>query len=264
MTDSRKERVYDYWNSAASKLSDGGRKATSPDALLQGMIEQAIIDRLGSRDTLLDIGCGDGTSTLKFSKICSKVVGVDYVEKFVDLARQNNAAENVVYDRANVLELSSVKKYREKFDVVSTIRCLINLDSWESQVKGLSQVADIVVPGGLYLASEGWADGLDGLNERRLQCGLEPISVIHHNKFIYREQFREAAENFFEVEEYVSLGLYFYLSRVVQPLMVRPNPPSYDHSINIAAVELQRCTKDAERFFDLDYAGIYVLRRKSE
>ena len=47
-------------------------------------------------------------------------------------------------------------------------------------------------------------------------------------------------------------GMYYFLTRVVQPLLVAPEKPSYDHKLNLVARELARF------FPDLDGMGHLV------
>ena len=63
------------------------------------------------------------------------------------------------------------------FDSVTSIRCLINLSTAENQYRALGEIAACVRPGGLCLVSEGWADGMAGLNLLRRRAELPPITV---------------------------------------------------------------------------------------
>ncbi len=258
----QKNPVYSYWESAAEDLVRNGRKATAPDQNLQALIEQALARHIQPRDRVLDIGCGDGTSSRYLAAHCAEVIGVDYVPGFIDLAQKNNSHANLTFTTGNVLDLSDIKDRFGVFDVVTSIRCLINLSTWEDQQRAIKQIASMLKPGGIYLASEGWSDGLANLNGRRERAGLERIPVIHHNLFINRAAFVEAASQHFDLECFVSFGLYIFLSRIVQPFHVKPEPPRYDHPLNLCARSLQEALAHEDAFTDCDYAGIVVLRRR--
>lgn len=255
--------VYNYWESAAADLVRDGRKATAPDQNLQQMIEEELLRHLRPQDRVLDIGCGDGASSRRLAEQCAEVVGVDYVPGFIDLAKKNGARPNLSFSTANVLDLSDIQRRFGPFDAVTSIRCLINLSTWEEQQRALEQIASLVKPGGLYLASEGWSDGLAGLNAKRERCGLERIPVIHHNLFMDRATFASCADRYFEKVCFVTFGLYLFLSRVLQPVFVSPEKPRYDHPVNRAAVDLQKALGDDNDFADCDYAGVFVLRRRA-
>lgn len=256
------DAVYSYWESAAEHLVRDGRKATAPDQNLQELIEEALLRFIRPQDRVLDIGCGDGTSSRRLAGHCAEVVGVDYVPGFIELARQSNARANLSFSTANVLDLTDIRQRFGRFDVVTSIRCLINLSAWEDQQRAVGQIASLVKPGGLYLAGEGWSDGLDGLNAKRERCGLERIPVIHHNLFMDRAAFASCASRYFEKEHYETFGLYLFLSRVMQPVFVSPEKPGYDHPLNRTAVVLQKALDGDGDFADCDYAGVFVLRRR--
>jgi SAM-dependent methyltransferase len=150
----------------------------------------------------------------------------------------------------------------EPFDIAISIRCLINLPSWDLQSRALKEIADVIRPGGLYMCSEGWQDGWDELNLARERTGLSPMEVVSYNKLIRRSDFEAEAGKYFEIINYHSLGLYLFLSRVFQPNFVKPETPSHTHDINRVAMELQNSMKAAHYFPDCDYAGVYILKRK--
>ncbi|MBL4844252.1 MAG: class I SAM-dependent methyltransferase [Planctomycetes bacterium] len=216
-------------------------------------------------DRVLDVGCGDGLSSLRFAEQVESVVGLDYVDAFVERATVHAAArssENVAFGHGDVLDLSPIRAAHQPFDVVITIRCLINLASWENQLQGLAELAACVRPGGLFLSSEGWTDGFQGMNLRRHRAGLGPIAVVPYNRLLERESFEQAAGAYFELVDYVSLGFYIFMSRVMQPRLVAPEAPRHDHPLNRAAAELQCECVLGDEFLDCDYAGVYVYRRK--
>lgn len=256
-----------YWERAATQDVDAqGLRPTARDPYLQAVVEKVMERQLGSGMKLLDLGCGDGRTTILFSRRVRSVVGVDYVESFVERARAHAAehdARNTTFAAGNVLDLGPVLKRFGRFDAATSIRCLINLESWNNQVQSLKQIADVIEPGGVLLLSEGWTEGMAGLNQRRQQAGLPEIAVVPYNTLLSRAQFEAEAARFFEVVAYHNLGFYLYMSRVFQPRFVAPEAPRHDHPINAVAAELQMsCTTDSE-FQDCDYAGVYVLRRKA-
>ena len=232
-------------------------------SLLQKMIEDVILANISEGQRMLDVGCGDGASTKLFSGKAEEVVGIDYMPGLLEIAEKQNLLANISYHQGNVLDLSDIRQKFGVFDVVSSIRCLINLSTWEEQAQGLKEIARMVKPHGLYAASEGWSDGRAGLNARRAQCGLHEMPVVFHNLFIDREQFLNEASKYFEFVEYRSFGMYLFTSRVLQPLMVHPEEPTYDHPINVAAAQAQTALQDEMAFSDCDFTGVYVLRRKA-
>jgi len=254
-----------YWASAAQADTDpDGLRPTARDPFLQEAVEAAIEPHLASDYRLLDVGCGDGASTLRFAQRVGAAVGIDYIDAFVRRANEGAArakATNATFEQASVLDLSSVRRAHGAFDAATSIRCLINLPDWANQAKGIAEIATCVRSGGLYLASEGWEEGMAGLNRMRQAAGLAPIKTVDYNLLLTRSAFEAEVARNFEIEAYHSLGFYLVMSRVVQPLVVAPEAPRHDHRINQVAARLSQLLGRSE-FRDCDYAGVYVLRRK--
>jgi ubiquinone/menaquinone biosynthesis C-methylase UbiE len=258
--------VQHYWQDAAASERDAqGLRPTARDPYLQEAVEAAMLKWLAPGRSVLDVGCGDGLSTIRFARAVRSIVGVDYIDSFVERARRNAAASdvrNVEFLPGSVLDLSASLGGGRRFDTVTTIRCLINLPEWTLQASALEQIAQVLEPGGLYLLSEGWEEGWSGLNRLRQRIGKPPLSLVRYNRLINREQFEKEALRFFDVVHYESLGFYIFMSRVFQPLYVEPAEPRHDHDINRVAAALLSQGLGQGIMEECDYAGVYVLRRR--
>ena len=103
---------------------------------------------LGPGDTALDVCCGTGDLALELAKLVTpdgRVVGCDFSEPMLDLAREKAAergAEGVRFEWADALELPYDG---ERFDAVTVgfgVRNLADLD------RGLREMARVLKPGG--------------------------------------------------------------------------------------------------------------------
>lgn len=262
------DEVRTYWEQAAAIERDrDGLKPTARDPDLQAVVESSIEKWIAPDASVLDVGCGDGASTIRFARRADRIVGIDYIPRFVDRARdlaRQAEVDNVDFLVGDVLDLESVRRDQGLFDLAIAIRCVINLASLENQVRAISQIASCVRPGGLFVASEGWQDGRDGLNRRRVDSGLPAMDLVDHNLLITHRDFEDAIAPHFEVVAYEGAGLYLFVSRLLQPLYVAPDEPSVGHPLNAVGAQLQQRANDAGRrdFDDCDYAGVYVLRRR--
>ena len=261
-----REEIRQHWEEASHRDHDAdGLIATARDPYLQDVVE-SIIEKWIRPDTmLLDVGCGNGTSTLRFANAARRAVGVDYVAGYVERASAEAArvaAGNAAFMVADVTDLEPVRARHAEFDMAISIRCLINLASWGDQRRGISEIAGCVRQGGLYLTSEGWQEGIDGLNLRRSRAGLSELDVPSYNRMMKRREFEECTRQHFDLVAYESIGSYLFISRVLQPLYVAPDAPRADHPINRVAAALQRLQAVPDGFVDCDYAGVYVLRRR--
>ncbi|WP_417512973.1 class I SAM-dependent methyltransferase [Minwuia sp.] len=260
------EEVRAYWTDAATKSVDqDGLRPTARDPFLQQAVEDAMERLIGPGARLLDVGCGDGESTCRFAVRAANVVGVDYIDEYVERSvklAKDRGITNASFMTGDVQDLSPVIEKHGLFDIATSIRCLINLTDWDMQKRGLHQIASCVKPGGLYVTSEGWTDGVDGLNRMRERRGLPPFNVVGYNRTMTRLAFEEEAREDFIIEDYVSLGFYIFMSRVFQPAFTAPEQPRHDHDINRIAADLQNMPEMRGVFDSCDYAGVYVLRRK--
>ena len=260
----RYEKIRSHWRrSAENPIDQDGLKPTARDPYLQEVVESSMEKWIRKDMRLLDIGCGDGASTRRFATRAGRAVGVDYIDKYIECAeRDSRGVENVSFMVGSVLDLSYILERTGKFSAVTTIRCLINLVDWSTQCDAIKQIAGALEPGGLYLISEGWQEGIDGLNLRRQRAGLEPLGIAEFNTMISRLSFETEIDKYFEVVAYENCGFYLFMSRVVQPVVTAPEMPRHDHPVNAAGARLMRDRVASEAFVDCDYAGVYVLRRR--
>jgi SAM-dependent methyltransferase len=258
--------IKEYWESAALRpVDDDGLRPTARDPYLQQVVEHEMEKWIRPGSRLLDIGCGDGASTLQFARRAASVHGVDYVDRHVAAARRDAEARgvtNVSFAVGDVMDLADTRARIGQADVVITIRCLINLATWANQAQAIDQIAACVEPGGLYLASEGWTEGWEGVNRLRERCGLERMELVKYNRLISRSEFEQAVSDRFDIVRYQNLGFYVFMSRVFQPAFVAPDAPTHLHGINRTAAQLSSLGIGSDAFGEVDYAGVYVLRRK--
>jgi SAM-dependent methyltransferase len=255
-----------YWRDASKVSKDAdGLRPTARDPSLQELVETAVEKWIWPQAKLFDVGCGDGLSTIRFARRAGSVVGMDYIDSYVETATANARAAaigNASFRQGDVLDLSALRNASGKADIVVTIRCLINLPDWDHHRRAIEEIARTIKPGGLYILSEGWSEGWDGINLLRVRAGLEPMTSVRYNAFLSRRVFDEFVADLFDFVHYENLGFYLAMSRVFQPLLVRPESPRHNHPLNGVAAEMLARGIGTNTFADADYAGVYVLRRK--
>lgn len=204
--------------------------------------------------TTLDVGCGLGYAVTQYAlRFGISAHGIDYSANMIEGAQrllQKNHPElrsRVKLRTASVTQLP----YDDKtFDVVTSHRCLMALLNWDLQQKALLEIHRILKPGGVLVLMEGTFEGLDRLNRLRQTFGLEPIAPDGRDRLItlkFREpQLLDFCRDYFEVERIQRFGMYYFLTRIVQPLLVAPDKPSYDHKLNEVAREIARVIPDYE------------------
>ncbi len=242
------------------------RYATSPDFNLREVEIEYLLRRLRDGVKVLDVGCGNGYSTLRFAaEYDSEFLGIDFVPDMIaaagEMAENFELKGHVNFDVGDVTEL----KFPDgTFDVVVSQRCLLNLPGKEDQWRAMREVARVLKPGGRYLMLEGTLQGLRKLNEVREMFALEaiPETAPGHNPFSKKfdeEEMLRVADGLFEVLEGIDrFGMYYFISRVIHPLLASPDKPKYDAPINTIAREI--CSK-IPNYMDMGHLALFVFRR---
>ena len=257
--------VRDYWEESSQQISDkDGLKPTARDPFLQLLVENAIERWLNPNSTVFDFGCGEGASTLRMAERVKSVTGIDFIDRYVELARKNALAakvDNVSFVQGDVMDLRELNESIGTCEIAVSIRCLINLASWENQKAAIDNIHGTISDGGLYILSEGWSDGWDGLNLARQRVGLEPMQLVKYNRLLNRLEFEEHIAGKFSIVDYTSLGFYIFFSRLFHPYFVLPEQPKHLDDLNRKACEILEMGVGANSFPECDYAGVYVLRK---
>lgn len=106
----------EYWDEFPKGFTDGdfcrqvGRTANggmpTPAPEIESVIDEIVsLLALGPQDRLLDLCCGNGLLTARFAEHCQEVVGVDFSEPMIRLAREHHCSSNIEYVEGSVLEL---------------------------------------------------------------------------------------------------------------------------------------------------------------
>jgi ubiquinone/menaquinone biosynthesis C-methylase UbiE len=192
---------------------------------------------------LLDIGCGNGFSTLHYAHMHPglKILGIDFSEHMIrqaDLAKAGAGAGNVTFEVGNVLELNQPD---DSFDLVTTDRCLINLPRWEDQAQALGEIHRVLKAGGTYVMCEDTQEGLEKLNLLRRSQKLPEIPTRWHNLYLSEKRLTELYPKYFDLVEINNFSsLYYLASRVFNAKLsaMEGREPAYDHPINQIAAQL--------------------------
>jgi ubiquinone/menaquinone biosynthesis C-methylase UbiE len=217
-------------------------------------------------DNVLDVGCGLGVALRVYSARRNiKAFGIDYSANMIEGAYSRLAEVapelDIDFREASVAELPFEDA---QFDVVTSHRCLMALLDWDLQQKGLLEIHRVLRPGGTLVLLEGTFDGLERLNFFRHQFGLEEIEAGGRDRLLtlkfHERQLLDFVAPHFELLRVQRFGMYYFLTRIVQPLLVAPDPPSYDHRINEVAKEIARVVPDLEHIGHL--VG-FVLRKRT-
>jgi ubiquinone/menaquinone biosynthesis C-methylase UbiE len=259
------QAVKQFWNEQAETFKESDL-ATAPDHYYREMEIDRILSHLKDGETILDVGCGNGYSTLRFARALpnSKVVGIDFSEPMIEQASsalaKSDLAGRASFFVANVLSLATNPAIiDQKFDAIVSERCLINLQNWEEQRTALLQMKEKLKPGGRIILTENTQEGLARLNSLRAKVQLPAITTRWHNYYIPQKTMEEFLPVHFSIQSVENIGnLYYIISRVVYAKLaeLEGKQPEYMHPINEIASKLPSLP-------DYQYSPnfIYVLQR---
>lgn len=256
------EQIKNFW--AGQAAQHGQRPAASWSDVHAVDLEIRTISRyLEASDRVLDIGCGNGYSTVQLAALSDiDIRGIDYIPEMIEHARARGAQlpeelkRRVAFDVGNVLALDEPS---DSYDKAVVVRVLINLGEWERQVEGLRECIRVVRPGGLLLLSEASVQGWTRLNAMRKEWGLEQIPMPAFNNYLDEDRLTLAAAPKAELvakENFSST--YFVGTRVLKPLLARLAP-----GIDPAQpdMEINRWLSQAPSWGDYGTQKLFVFRK---
>jgi ubiquinone/menaquinone biosynthesis C-methylase UbiE len=236
----------------------GDERTTACDFNLRELEIAFALEHMRDGDVVLDIGCGPGVALRSYAtQRRIKAHGIDYAENMVAFARDKTreVAPHLDIDirQADVLDLPYADG---TFDMVTSSRCLMALLEWERQKRALVEVHRVLKPAGQLILMEGTFEGLARLNAYRAKFGLSEIEADGRARLctlkFHEAELLDFCRKYFDHKESKRFGMYYFLTRIVQPLLVAPEAPRYDHKLNEIAKRI------ALEFPDLDGMGHLV------
>ena len=243
--------VQQYWDERA-RAAELNPNATTDDVFLRELEVRTLAASLAAvghkAPRVLDLGCGDGFTTLKVAQQVghASFVGVDYSESMISSALRRLEDESADVRSRVKFETGDATRLAEKFetgtfDVVISTRCLINLTSAEAQFAAIADIARLLKPNGRYLAVENFEEGQAELNTLRRTMGLPEIPVRWHNLFFRESEYLDnVGVHFSKVEIRNFTSAYYYATRVIYSKYceMKGTKPDYKHEIHQLAIDL--------------------------
>lgn len=243
-------------------------RTTASDYLLRELEIDTAAACMQAGHRTLDVGCGLGYSVVQYaSRLRIEAHGLDYAENMIAGAKQlierdrPSLKGTVEFRHGSVLELPYPDGH---FDVVSSGRCLMALLDWNLQKEALIEIRRVLRPGGRLVLMEGTFEGLERLNVARSKFGLDPIAPDGRERLItlkfHEKELLDFCSAHYTLERTQRFGMYYFITRVIQPLLVAPEKPRYDHKLNEVARDIAR---HYPNFEDMGHLAAFVLARRN-
>jgi ubiquinone/menaquinone biosynthesis C-methylase UbiE len=235
------KEVKDFWE-AQSTGGVGGRYGAHSDQHVTHLetwyVTKYALEKYGP-DELIDVGCGNGDRTKLFSEhVRKRTLGLDYSEGMIQVAKKKETSR-LKFQRADLLKEPAMPFVP---DMIVSCRCLINLGTQANVIRTIRYFHRALPIGGKLVLCECSEEGHLKLNGLRSEMGLKEIQTAWHNINIDEQKLFTTMQDRFEVADLSRLGLYYMMTRVLHPAMVKPKDPDPDAEINALAAEIQEKT----------------------
>lgn len=226
------DQIHAFWTEQA-RIHGQSPAASWSDHMVIEMEIREMSQRLSTGDRVLDVGCANGYSTVRYAtEKAIHIRGVDYVPEMVAQARdrlarfQGAIAGTVEFEVGDITALSEPA---DTYDKLVVTRVVINLADWERQLRALRECARVLRPGGLLLLSEATVQGWKRLNEFRAEWGLPGIPMPPFNLYLDQERLIDAVRDIFSCVQVVDFASTYYVgTRVLKPLLAQALGGAFD------------------------------------
>lgn len=236
--------IKEYWETQGQLHGDSHWASWGDNWMIELEID-TIGKHIKDGDSVLDIGSANGYSAFRQAELhqLSLLYGVDFAASMVDAA-QNKKQEKGLSDNIRFLEgdIRSLPFQDNTFDVAYTTRVLINLPTWEQQMRGIAECIRVVKPNGTIILSEGFWEPLMLLNAMRALKALTPLVEHDFNRYIkissLELHLREIRLEY-EIDDFSSI--YYLGSRFLRELVTNPaDYEGFSNPINKIFFEIEK------------------------
>lgn len=235
--------IRNHWDAQAEKYGTSHEASWGDNYAIQ--LEIAVIGRyIKEGDTVLDVGCANGYSTLQqMNRKPKKIIGIDSSPKMIEQAQKNKIPPHsgceVLFHAGTA---RSIPYENNVFDVVYTTRTLINLPTWEEQKEGIRECLRVCKTNSTVILCEAFWEPLVLLNALRALQSLPALVEHDFNRYLKKNKLEALLSKLkldYEVIEFSSV--YYLGSRFLRELVTRPDDyPGYSNPINELFFEIEK------------------------
>jgi SAM-dependent methyltransferase len=218
---------------------------------------------------ILEIGCGNGHNLFSLYEVFPeyKYEGVDFIDEMISSAEQLRQSkliekESINFSVGNVLNLECLS---EQYDLIFTVRCLINLNTDILQMNAIANIAEKIKSGGYILMLENSTGSYSRQNYLRTLGGLEKREPAEFNHFMNEELVNNQLNSlgFFKVKSNCFSTLHDVVLYVLLP-MINGGKVDYENPIVEAAAKLSSALTENgdEMLGDYGQNRLYLYRKQ--
>lgn len=135
-----------FWDRVAPKYAE--KPISNPDAYQETLARTR--SYLGRDDSVLELGCGTGSTALTLSDAVAEILGTDISSGMIDIAREKTRTQGIENARFMVATADDLTAAGERrFDVVMAFNLMHLVPDAEAT---LDDVATLLKPGGLFIS----------------------------------------------------------------------------------------------------------------
>ena len=249
------KKIEEHWTKSADTFGKDIR-ATDRSRTKKDLETNAIIRaikkagfNLDEKFSILEAGCGTGHNCVAIAREfrAARIIGFDYIPAMIDNANlllEENKLQNVEYKIADLLDKNHTN-LKEKYDVIFTNRCLINLNNDTLQQDALKILKNLLGANGNLILVENPKQQFNIQNSLRKTMDLEAREIPEFNHFLDEEQIVDTCKSLglslVYTETFASLhDLFLY---VLLP-KISSDKIDYDHPLLEHIVKLSQSVSD--------------------
>jgi len=203
-------------NKASPKMTMGDDhvRSSETDFILN------IINKTNKRKIkILDIGCGNGYTLKKISKLTKNAELTGFEPNDLLL----NIATKVLKKKAKILNenIRDLKIFNKKYDIIICQRIIINIQNYKDQKKALQNILKLSKQGTKLIFIEAFKSGLNNLNYVRKKFKLSTLKPRVHNLYLPDNFFKSKFLKKVNHDKEEILSSYYLIARVLHPIYLK-------------------------------------------
>ncbi|MBL4752367.1 MAG: class I SAM-dependent methyltransferase [Flavobacteriales bacterium] len=228
--------IKEFWDNQA-KTHKEHHIASWGDNFAIDLEIETIGQHISQGDKVLDVGCANGFATIEQleTRKPKHITGIDFSEHMIEYALKEKSRRELNDEiHFEVGDITNIKFEDGIFDVVYTTRVVINLPTWQQQIKGIEECLRVTKKGGKVILSEGFWEPLILLNSMRSLVNLPPLYEHDFNRYLKKtrlEALLKEKELEYSCNDFSSI--YYLGSRLLRELVTDVNNyEGYSNPIN--------------------------------